>query len=178
MWEDEMRREGIGFEPVRRKGSRRFQGEEIEARRARRVVETVGSVLRLYFGKRVQAVTLRGFLLKEDNDGDYQLQPALSLLPCLLRWQLGFLYLAKIEGLSFPSGHCYILSRFVGGGLLRFCSLFFTSNLLDLDILPSCYNRLCNNALTTIIRTTKYMWACAKTVQSAECEALSSECGY
>jgi hypothetical protein len=62
-------------------------GEENEARkrRARRVVETVGSVLRLYFGKRVQAVTLRGFLLKEDNDGDYQLQPALSLLPCLLR---------------------------------------------------------------------------------------------
>jgi hypothetical protein len=81
----EKRREGIGFEPFRRKGSRRFQGEEIEARRARRVVETVGSVLRLYFGKRVQAVTLRGFLLKEDNDGDYQLQPALSLLPCLLR---------------------------------------------------------------------------------------------
>jgi hypothetical protein len=35
MWEDEMRREGIGFEPVRRKGSRRFQGEEIEAGRAR-----------------------------------------------------------------------------------------------------------------------------------------------
>jgi hypothetical protein len=39
---EEMRREGIGFKPVRRKGSRRFQGEEIEARKrgARRVVET------------------------------------------------------------------------------------------------------------------------------------------
>ncbi|MCS7191945.1 MAG: hypothetical protein NZ937_03040 [Armatimonadetes bacterium] len=28
------------------------------------MVETVGSVLRLYLGKRVQAVTMRGFLLK------------------------------------------------------------------------------------------------------------------
>jgi len=48
-----MRREGIGWEIVRRKGSRRHQGEEIEAwkRRARKVVETVGSVLRLDFGK-------------------------------------------------------------------------------------------------------------------------------
>jgi len=27
-------------------------------------VETVGSVLRLYLGKRIQAVTLKGFLLK------------------------------------------------------------------------------------------------------------------
>jgi len=36
-------------------------------------VETVGSVLRLYFGKRVQVVTLRRFFA-EDNDGDYQLQ--------------------------------------------------------------------------------------------------------
>jgi predicted RNA binding protein YcfA (HicA-like mRNA interferase family) len=43
------KREGekIGWEPVRRKGSRRFQREEIEAwkRGARKVVETVGSVL-------------------------------------------------------------------------------------------------------------------------------------
>ncbi|MEZ8218030.1 hypothetical protein B0813_001567, partial [Candidatus Fervidibacteria bacterium JGI MDM2 SSWTFF-3-K9] len=65
-------------------------GEEFEAwkRRARRVVETVGSVLRLYLGKRIQAVTLKGFFAK-DNDGDYKLQLAPSLLPCLLRWQLG-----------------------------------------------------------------------------------------
>ena len=61
-----MRREGIEWEPIRRKGSRRYQGEESEAwkRRARMVVETVGSVLRLYLGKRIQAVTLKGFLLK------------------------------------------------------------------------------------------------------------------
>ncbi len=65
-FEEEMRREGIEWEPIRRKGSRRYQGEEFEAwkRRARRVVETVGSVLRLYLGKRIQAVTLKGFLLK------------------------------------------------------------------------------------------------------------------
>ncbi|MCS3920920.1 hypothetical protein M2350_003361 [Candidatus Fervidibacter sacchari] len=51
-------------------------------------METVGSVLRLYLGKRIQAVTLKGFFAK-DNDGDYKLQLAPSLLPCLLRWQLG-----------------------------------------------------------------------------------------
>jgi hypothetical protein len=64
MNEEKREREGIGWEPVRRKGSRRFQGEEIEAwkRRARKVVETVGRALRLYFGKKVQAATLRGFL--------------------------------------------------------------------------------------------------------------------
>ena len=63
---DEMRGEGIGWEHIRRKGSRRYQGKEFEAwkRRARMVLETVGSVLRFYFGKRIQVVTLKGFLLK------------------------------------------------------------------------------------------------------------------
>jgi hypothetical protein len=61
-WEEEMRREGIGWEPIRRRGSRRDPGEEMEAwkRRAKKVLE----MLRLYLGKRVQAVTSRGFLLK------------------------------------------------------------------------------------------------------------------
>ena len=45
-----MEREGIRWMAIRKKGSRRYEGDE--------------SVLRLYFGKRVQAVTLRGFLLK------------------------------------------------------------------------------------------------------------------
>lgn len=65
-WEEEMEREGIRWRAIRKKGSRRYEGDEEESRkkRARRIIESVGSVLRLYFGKRVQAVTLRGFLLK------------------------------------------------------------------------------------------------------------------
>ncbi len=61
-----MLREGIHWMPVRRKGSGRYEGELIESGKKgiRRLVETVGSVLRLYLGKRVHAVTLRGLLLK------------------------------------------------------------------------------------------------------------------
>lgn len=65
-WEEEMGREGIFWMPIRRKGSRRYEGElrERGKKAVRRLVETVGSVLRLYLGKRVHAVTARGLLLK------------------------------------------------------------------------------------------------------------------
>ncbi len=63
--------------PVRRKGSRRYEGELIESGKKgiRRLEETVGSVLRLYLGKRFHAVTLRGLLriVVEGDDGDNQL---------------------------------------------------------------------------------------------------------
>ncbi len=61
-----MLREGIHWMPVRRKGSRRYEGELIESGKKgiRRLVETVGSVLRLYLSERFHAVTLRGLLLK------------------------------------------------------------------------------------------------------------------
>ncbi len=61
-----MLREGIHWMLVRRKGSRRYEGELIGRGKKgiRRMEETVGSVLRLYLSERFHAVTLRGLLLK------------------------------------------------------------------------------------------------------------------
>ncbi len=65
------------------------EGELIGSRKEaiRRLVETVGSVLRLYLGERVHAVTLKGLLLKLMMAIWFEL----SLSPPLLKWQLGLL---------------------------------------------------------------------------------------
>lgn len=46
-WEEEMKREGVRLSPIRKVGNKRCEGEdkEREKKRARRLVETVGSVL-------------------------------------------------------------------------------------------------------------------------------------
>jgi len=57
-----------GREAKGRKGRKKRDG-----RKGKEVDRKCRQCLRLYFGKRVQAVTLRGFFV-EDNDGDNQLR--------------------------------------------------------------------------------------------------------
>lgn len=54
---------------------------EDEMERARRLIESVGNVLRLHFGKKVEGSSSDiERLFVEDNDGDNQLQFALTIL--------------------------------------------------------------------------------------------------
>jgi len=65
-FEDELVKEGIGLNPVRRAGESRYEGEWIEysKRYARRLIESVFSVIYRFLGLRPYAPTKEGIVLK------------------------------------------------------------------------------------------------------------------